>query len=355
MPNDAGDPARAASSDDVAGDAARPEHFATMRELSRRTRPVFETTPRFSPDGARLVYVSNVGGVRAVFVDALDGSPPRLVAPAPQRMRRPFVAPDGEHLLYTADEGGDVAYALFRMHLETGAIEAMTPGEKLRREGPWFTDDLSRFFFTARRHDETGAKLYEQSSELGAEPRLVFDDPALRFAGLRGDGARVLLLEATLGRELFVLDLPANAPPRRVFPHAGSDARVMSVAFSIAQPGAALVATDDGGEGAHVVAIDLESGAELARYTEARFLGRAGSAACASSPIASCSSSTRACATTCACSTHRRSRRDRRSICRSGRRCLARRTRTCPTGSPSRRTRAASSCSGRRRRRRPTS
>ncbi|HEY4122007.1 MAG TPA: hypothetical protein VGM56_29270, partial [Byssovorax sp.] len=252
MANDGGEQARSAASDDAAdveGDALRSDHLAAMRELSRRARPVFETTPRFSPDGAWLVYVSNVGGPRAVYVDALDGSPPRLVASAPQRMRRPFVAPDGEHLVYTADEGGDEAYAIFRMHLETGAIEAMTPGEKLRRDGPCFTDDASRFFFTARRHDETGAKLYEQANEPGAEPRLVFDDPALRFAGLRGDGARVLLLEATLGRELFVLDLPARQPPRRVYPPAGSDARVMSVAFSNAQPGAALVATDDGGEG----------------------------------------------------------------------------------------------------------
>src|SRR5262249_51146031 len=133
--------------------------------------------------------------------------------------------------------------------------------------GPWFLGDPDRLLFTARRMTERGVSLFERPIEGPGETKLLFADETMALASIRDDGQELLLLEGTHASELFVVSLPAAGPPRRLFPEPGRDVTITGVMYA---PGGerVLVATDDGGDGCHVLAIDIATGTITGRYTE---------------------------------------------------------------------------------------
>ena len=84
--------------------------------------------PQLSPDGAHLAYLAPLEGVLNVWVGPVDGDVFRPVTRDTDRgIRAYFWAHDGEHLLYLQDVGGDENWHLFKVHLERGTIEDVTP------------------------------------------------------------------------------------------------------------------------------------------------------------------------------------------------------------------------------------
>ena len=89
--------------------------------------------PQLSPDGAHLAYLAPLEGVLNVWVGPVDGDAFRPVTRDIDRgIRAYFWAHDGEHLLYLQDVGGDENWHLFKVHLERGTIEDVTPFENVQ-------------------------------------------------------------------------------------------------------------------------------------------------------------------------------------------------------------------------------
>jgi dipeptidyl aminopeptidase/acylaminoacyl peptidase len=89
--------------------------------------------PQLSPDGAQLAYLAPLEGVLNVWVGPVDGDVFRPVTRDTDRgIRAYFWAHDGEHLLYLQDVGGDENWHLFKVHLERGTIEDVTPFENVQ-------------------------------------------------------------------------------------------------------------------------------------------------------------------------------------------------------------------------------
>jgi dipeptidyl aminopeptidase/acylaminoacyl peptidase len=136
----------------------------------------------------------------------------------------------------------------------------------------------ARFLFTARRMDATGTVLFEQATTAGAAPARLFADPSRDIEDVRADGKQIMLITKSRQDELSLVDLPAGTS-RVLFPSKAQDKkprekapRIFGAAY--APDGARVyVATDDSGEKTHVLALDVRTGRELARYTEARAPG----------------------------------------------------------------------------------
>jgi dipeptidyl aminopeptidase/acylaminoacyl peptidase len=89
--------------------------------------------PQLSPDGAHLAYLAPLDGVLNVWVGPVDGGAFRPVTRDTDRgIRAYFWAHDGEHLLYLQDVGGDENWHFFKVHLERGTIEDVTPFENVQ-------------------------------------------------------------------------------------------------------------------------------------------------------------------------------------------------------------------------------
>lgn len=68
--------------------------------------PFQDIRPRFSPDGRRIVFVSNRDGNYEIYVMDADGTGQRRVTEQPERDDYPAWHPDGTHLLLVAERDG---------------------------------------------------------------------------------------------------------------------------------------------------------------------------------------------------------------------------------------------------------
>lgn len=245
--------------------------------LAALPRPIVESVPRFSPDGRTVAFVANFDGARSLYVADVDGkTPPRKVTVVPARFRRPVFSPDGRSVCFSSDSDGDEAFSIFRVALDGGAITELTAGEKRRRDdGPMFSPGGERFFFSGRRMGEHGVVLFEQPTSDGTGAKQVFADEGRDFAGLRPDGKQLAIVEANLSRSLWIVDLPATKPPRMLYPAGdpvAKKARIDDIEYA-PDGGRIFVATNDGGDRKHLLALDPGTGRELARFTEMRSPG----------------------------------------------------------------------------------
>lgn len=88
------------------------------------TGPAEETMPSWSPDGNRLVYVSNQAGDFDLWVAALDGSHQRRLTDLPGDEREPIWSPDGERIAFSFFDNSTVD--LFWIPAEGGEPHRLT-------------------------------------------------------------------------------------------------------------------------------------------------------------------------------------------------------------------------------------
>ncbi len=94
------------------------------------------TLPKLSPDGKRLAYVASVEGVSNVWIKTLGLNDDRAITrDIQQGINSFFWQYDGEKLLYFQDQGGDEAFHLFQVDIETGAVRDLTPLPDVRASG----------------------------------------------------------------------------------------------------------------------------------------------------------------------------------------------------------------------------
>ena len=94
------------------------------------------TLPKLSPDGKKLAYVASVEGVPNVWIKTLGRNDDRAVThDSQQGINSFFWQYDGEKLLYFQDQGGDEAFHLFQVEIETGAVRDLTPLPGVRASG----------------------------------------------------------------------------------------------------------------------------------------------------------------------------------------------------------------------------
>lgn len=276
-----------AQTDDSGPTAPHPEDEAKAAELSDLSATISETSPRFSPNGRLVAFVGNRDG-RSLYVQDLGAAaePRRIPVNLPKRFRRPQFSPDGEFIYFTTDEDGDEAFSIDRIELSSGALEEVTARDKRRHDGPFFAKRgamADRFLFTCRSPDQRGLSLFEQSAQPGAAAVKVYENADRYLAAVRFDLRQVVVGELGQGRALWVVDLeaakagevPMASEPRQLYPPgdlAAKGARIHDVEYA-PDGDRVLVATDDGGEATHVLALDAGTGRELGRFTEGRMPG----------------------------------------------------------------------------------
>jgi dipeptidyl aminopeptidase/acylaminoacyl peptidase len=175
------------------------------------------SSPSFSPDGRRLAFVSNLGGLPQLWtVDAAGGYPELLTA-----FDDPvgFVewSPDGAWLAFTVAPGGGMNEQVYLVHPDGTGLKRLTEGGKeTNRLGGWSRDGKLLALGSNRRSgaaidaylfdvDAGSARLVTENRGIGGFSDLTRDK---RFALLdrlvnRGDN-NLYLVELATGRETLL-------------------------------------------------------------------------------------------------------------------------------------------------------
>jgi dipeptidyl aminopeptidase/acylaminoacyl peptidase len=168
----------------------------------RRFLPVAELTP----DGERVLFVSNISGQFNLWAVDLDGGwPEQLTTFLDHTVRGVAVRGDGAILL-GADRDGDEFYQLYRIPPDGGWPEQLTDLEHVQHEitpSAWAPDGKS-FAFAANSRTPTDGEVFIWR-EGDAEPRWLFGEGMYTFAvGFSPDGSKILALEFRSNTDLSV-------------------------------------------------------------------------------------------------------------------------------------------------------
>ena len=176
----------------------------------RRLFPVAQLTP----EGDRILFVSNISGQFNLWSVELDGGwPDQLTNFADNAVRGVAVRDDGT-ILFHADKDGDEFHQLYRIPAEGGWPEQLTDREQVQHElspGSWAPDGKS-FAFSSNLRTPTDGEVFIWT-EGEAEPRYVFGEGKYAFAvGFSPDGSKLLAVEfrSNSDTSIWVIDVASG-------------------------------------------------------------------------------------------------------------------------------------------------
>ncbi|WP_420812605.1 Tol-Pal system beta propeller repeat protein TolB [Nitrosococcus wardiae] len=163
-------------------------------------------SPVWSPDGAKLAYVSFERKRSEVIVQELRTGQRQSVASFPGINSAPDWSPDGRKLaLVLSKEGNPEIYIL---DLATGRLTRLTHNASIDTEPTWAPDGRS-IVFTSDRGGRP--QLYQVSASGGQAQRLTFDGTYNASASFAPDGRRLALVHGDKGQfHIAVLDLTSK-------------------------------------------------------------------------------------------------------------------------------------------------
>jgi dipeptidyl aminopeptidase/acylaminoacyl peptidase len=186
----------------------------------RRFLPVAELTP----DGERVLFVSNISGQFNLWAVDLDGGwPEQLTTFLDDTVRGVAVRNDGA-ILFGADRDGDEFYQLYRIPSDGGWPEQLTDLEHVQHEitsSAWAPDGKS-FAFAANSRTPTDGEVFVWR-EGDAEPRYLFGEGMYTFAvGFSPDGSKILALEfrSNTNTSVWIVDVETGDATEAT-PHEG--------------------------------------------------------------------------------------------------------------------------------------
>src|SRR5262249_52534957 len=142
--------------------------------------------------------------------------------------------------------------------------------EKLNRDHPFVREGQpTTMFYSARVMAQPASTIYAQELRAGATSRKVYSDAKpgfLRDVDQKAGRGLFVRTPSRTDNQLLVVNL-VNGETGTLYPTDGKQVHIDDASFS-ADGQRALVATDGGGEQALVLALDIASGKELARYVE---------------------------------------------------------------------------------------
>ena len=207
------------------------------RTVVRSGEPLI--SPMFSPDGARLVYVSFEDKKPVVYVQSLQDGSRRKTAAFKGSNSAPAWAPDGKRLavVLTRDEASQI----YLIDIDGGGLTRLTQGGNIDTE-PVFSPDGQTVYFTS---DRGGSPQIYRVAASGGEPRRVTFSGSYNVSpAISPDGKHLAYISRDGGRFSVVLHELASGQTRVLT----DSARDESPSFA-PNGQAVLYATVQGGRG----------------------------------------------------------------------------------------------------------
>jgi dipeptidyl aminopeptidase/acylaminoacyl peptidase len=244
-------------------------------ELAKIATAVLETFSNSEPvltrDGHKVLFVSNRDGLPQLYsadADEPEGPATRLVTSS-ERVTGAFPLADGKTILFQSDHGADENWSFFRVGLDGEHLVELTPGTRMQRDGILVVDGKPKtIFYSARQLSAPQSTIYSTSALAPGEEKPLYEHERAGFLNdVSEDGKWALFTDYLTGSENYglLVDLTAGKA-KAIFPTSGK-AAIWSMAFA-ADDKRVFIATDGGADQALLLAIDLESGKEVARYVE---------------------------------------------------------------------------------------
>ncbi|PQQ22262.1 Tol-Pal system beta propeller repeat protein TolB [Photorhabdus hindustanensis] len=153
-------------------------------------------SPAWSPDGAKLAYVTFESGRSALVIQTLASGEVRQVASFPRHNGAPAFSPDGSKLAFALSKSGSLN--LYVMDLGSAQIRQVTDGRSNNTEPSWMPDNQTLVYTS----DQGGRpQLYKTDINGGAPQRLTWEGTQNQDADVSADGSFVVMVSSESGKQ----------------------------------------------------------------------------------------------------------------------------------------------------------
>jgi len=149
----------------------------------------FEESPRWSPDGKRLVWASTRDKKQAVYVADADGTNVKRLTDAAVMDNTPSWSPDGKQIVFTSGRSGNLDICL--MNADGSNVRRLTTNPTLDY-WPIFAPDGKRMAFTTNR--DGNYEIYVMNADGSGQHNLTRHPAHDNFAAWSPDGSRIAFI-----------------------------------------------------------------------------------------------------------------------------------------------------------------
>jgi TolB protein len=183
-------------------------------ELARQVTGSITIDPSFSPDGARMVYITAIAGVQQLFVARIDGSEPKQVTHDAFDHEDPAWSPDGKSIAFVSyADGGQVISV---MSSDGTGVQPLTSKDVHAIHPNWAPDSQSLVYCTTDDLDpprKNAANLFRIDVSTRQVTKLTTAG-INTYPRLSPDGKRIAFRKIIdeLNSEVFVMDADGSNP-----------------------------------------------------------------------------------------------------------------------------------------------
>ena len=183
------------------------------------------SAPTVSPDGKRLLYLTNITGTSQIYaVDLPDGKPKQMTN-YDDNIGFVKFSPKGDLLIFGKAKGGDENTQFFTMKPDGGAVKELTANPKVRYNfGDW-SDDGARIYYASNKRDKNFFDVYAMNIGDGKEELLYQSDGNNDFAAASKNGKKIIIsrsgTELSLDNNLYLVDTKTKTETL-LTPHEGA-------------------------------------------------------------------------------------------------------------------------------------
>ena len=190
--------------------------------------PHGDSAPSWSPDGKRIVFMSNrdghaIGGLPTdeIYVMDADGSNPQNLTNNPHYEGAPSWSPDGERIAFSARRDGHfeneiaLTYEIYVMDADGGNEQRLTENRKNDDTPSWSPDGKRIAFASDRKGDLQNYEIYVMDTNGGNPRRLTNNRNDDRSPSWSPDGKRIVFSSNRNGNwKIYVMDINGGNPRR---------------------------------------------------------------------------------------------------------------------------------------------
>ncbi|MBA3335499.1 MAG: S9 family peptidase, partial [Acidobacteria bacterium] len=168
------------------------------------------SSPRLSPDGKRLAYLTNVSGTTQIWIVDLNKEDARQATVFEDNVSFVRWLPDGKSLIFGKAVGGNENTQFFRLDLIGNKYKELTANPQVRHNFGEVSKDGKRIYYTSNKRDKNYFDIYAMDASSGREELILQQDGNNDFAAVSDDGSRIIIsrsgTELGLDNSLYLVD-----------------------------------------------------------------------------------------------------------------------------------------------------
>ena len=183
------------------------------------------SSPSFSADGKRLIYLTNVSGTSQVWAIDLPNGAPKQLTKYDDNISFAKFSPTSDLIVFGKAIGGNENTQFFMMKPDGSNVRELTANPQVRYNfGDW-SNDGKRIYYGSNKRDKTYFDIYAMNVSDSKEGLIYQQDGNNNFAAASDDGSRIIIsrdgTELGLDNNLYLIDAKTHKETL-LTPHEGA-------------------------------------------------------------------------------------------------------------------------------------